>query len=104
MHLVQFSFKLKSELHFFFVVLCVLSVLLLQFQPHLPLVHSFFFERFRVLLEYLHILLNDLLIISLLLESGLILSFQLLNFLFVFLTNFLDEHSVVCAAAVFEKD
>ena len=87
MHLIQLGLKLEPKLNFFFVVLGVLSVLLLEFEPHLSFIHPLFFERFTILLEDLHVLLDTLLVVSLLCELSLITKLHLLDLLFVCLRN-----------------
>ena len=104
MHLVELGFELQTQLNFLLVVLCVLGVFLFKLKSHLTLVHSLFFERFRVLLEDFHVLLYDLLVVCLLLESCLVLIFELFNLLLVFLGNFLNEHSVISSTAILEQD
>lgn len=71
-HLVELLFELETQLDFLFVVARVLRILLLKFKAHLPLIHPLLLKRLRVLLQNLHVLLDDLLIISLLGEFGLV--------------------------------
>ena len=53
---VEIGLELKSECHFLIQVLGDCHVLLLELQPVLPLVVSFFFEAVLVTLHRLHIL------------------------------------------------
>ena len=51
-HVVELGLKLQTELDLFFMVFGILHVLFLEFETHLPLVLSFFLQRFVVLLEH----------------------------------------------------
>lgn len=103
-HLIKFLLKLEPQLYFFLMVLSVLRVLLLELQPHLPLVHPLLLKRLAIFLQHLHILLDDLLVVRLLFEPGLVLLLHLVHFFLVLQRDLLDEHAVVGAAAVLKKD
>lgn len=83
MHFVELLLKLEPQLDLFFVVPRVLGVLFLQLEAHLPLVHPLLLQGLRILLQNLHVLLDDLLVVGLLGELGLVLRLQALHFLLV---------------------
>ena len=73
MHIVQFGLKLKSQLYLFFMILSVLHVVLFQFESHGSLIGFLTLQFLTVFLERVLILLQYLLIVSLLLEFGLVI-------------------------------
>jgi len=103
-HVVELAFKLESELDFFFVILGVLSVILLQLETHLLLVHHFSLELLAHFLLRVEVLLEDLLVIGLLLRFLLVVTVQLLQLRLVLLRDLTDEHPIVGSTTVLEKD
>ena len=104
MHIVKLGFELKSELHFFFMVLRVLRIVLLKFQSHLLFVHHFSLELFTHFLLGVEILLQHLLVVGLLLGFLLVVFVELLQLGLMLLRDLTNEHAIVCTAAVLEQD
>jgi len=101
-HAVQLGLELEPQLHLFLMVLRVLHVLLLQLQPQRPLISPLFLQLLRILLEHLHVLLEDLLVVEELLALGLELHFHLSHLLLVLVGDLRDQHPVVALAAVLQ--
>lgn len=103
-HVVELRLEFETKLHFFFVVLGVLHVLLLEFEPHLPLTLPLLFQSVVILLEHFELLFQRLFVVGLLLEARLVLLFQLLHGGVVLPGDLGDQHSVVSSTAVLEQD
>ena len=104
MHIIQFPFKFKTKLNFFFVIYIILFIFCFQLLSHL----LYFPDSFR-LISYL-ILLNS--------NKFLIVFFSICPFFwflipcyffsfqnfFVLVLNFLNDHLVICFATVFQQN
>ena len=77
-HVVKLAFKLQSQLHFFLMVLCVLSILFFELKSHLAFIDSFPFKFFTILLKDFHVLFKNLLIVCLFLELLLVITIEFL--------------------------
>jgi len=78
-HIIQLAFEFQPQLHFLLVVLSVLSVIFLQFLPHLLFVCSLALQLFCILSQRVVCVAEDLLMICLLLEFGLVVTVEFLE-------------------------
>jgi len=78
-HIIQLAFEFQPQLHFLLVVLSVLSVIFLQLLPHLLFVCSLALQLFCILSQCVVSVAEDLLMICLLLEFGLVVTVEFLE-------------------------
>ena len=89
-HVVELGFELESELHLLLVILRVLSIVFLQLETHLLLVHHFALELLAHLLLRVQVLLQQFLVIGLLFGLLLVLFIQFVHLILMLLRYLLD--------------
>ena len=104
MHGVELAFKLEPQFDLFLVILCVLHVLFLQFQPQLLFIRSIFLELVVIVSHRLHVLLEDFLSVEFLLNFRLEHRLDLVHLPVVLVRDLGDQDPVVRLAAVLEQD
>ena len=102
MHLVELRLELQPQLHFFFVVLCILHVLFLESEPQSALIRPIMLEFLVASLQHAYVLLQQVFIVEELLALGLKVFMELLNLPFMLLVDLLYHHLIIVYAAVFQ--